>query len=131
VFCESRTVIVSTRLGANHCACGRTATGRAASESRAQARSLSLSTLDSARLPAGVRIGHIPRSAQKGASVSSAKRIKEEAHQLVDGLDDAATWDDLMYQIYVRQSIEAGLADSAAGRTVSVEQVRAHFGLPR
>jgi predicted transcriptional regulator len=63
--------------------------------------------------------------------VSSAKRIKEEAHQLVDGLDDAATWDDLMYQIYVRQSIEAGLADSAAGRTVSVEQVRAHFGLPR
>lgn len=63
--------------------------------------------------------------------MSGANRIKEEAHQLVDRLDDAATWDDLMYQIYVRQSIEAGLADSAAGRTVPVEQVRAQFGLPR
>jgi hypothetical protein len=63
--------------------------------------------------------------------MSSPKKIKDEAHQLVDRLDDAATWDDLMYQIYVRQSIEAGVADSAAGRTVSVEQVREQFGLPR
>lgn len=61
--------------------------------------------------------------------MSSARKIKEEAHRLVDRLDDAATWDDLMYEIYVRQSIEAGLADSAAGRTVPVAQVREQFGL--
>jgi predicted transcriptional regulator len=33
-----------------------------------------------------------------------------------------------MYQLYVRQAIEAGLADSDAGRTVDVQEVRAKFG---
>ena len=55
--------------------------------------------------------------------------IKEEAKFLVDQLPDNATWDDLMHEIYVRQSIEDGLADSRAGRTTSVEAVREQFGL--
>ncbi len=55
--------------------------------------------------------------------------IKEEARQLVDQLPDQATWDDLMYEIYVRQSIEAGLEDSKSGRTTDVSQVRKKFGL--
>jgi hypothetical protein len=38
--------------------------------------------------------------------------IKQKAHQLLDKLPDSATWEDLMYQIYVRQSIEAGIKDS-------------------
>jgi len=42
------------------------------------------------------------------------RSIKEEAHRLVGQLSEDATWDDLMYQIYVRQNIEAGLADSEA-----------------
>lgn len=57
--------------------------------------------------------------------------IKEEAKQLIESLPENSTWDDLMHEIYVRQTIEAGLADSAAGRTMSVEDVRAQFGLPR
>lgn len=36
-----------------------------------------------------------------------------------------------MREIYVRQAIESGLADSEAGRTTDVEQVRAEFGLPK
>ena len=56
--------------------------------------------------------------------------IKDDAHRLVDQLPDHSTWDDLMHEIYVRQAIEAGLADSRAGRTTPVEQVRASFGLP-
>ncbi len=55
--------------------------------------------------------------------------LKEEAHRLVESLPDDATWDDLMHQIYVRQTIEAGLEDSRAGRTVDVKEVRAKFGL--
>jgi predicted transcriptional regulator len=55
--------------------------------------------------------------------------VKEEAKRLVEQLSDSSTWDDLMHQIYVRQSIEAGLADSEAGRTTSVEDVREKFGL--
>lgn len=56
--------------------------------------------------------------------------IKEKARRLVENLPDDATWEDLMYQIYVRTSIEAGLADSEAGRVTEVEKVREEFGLP-
>ena len=56
--------------------------------------------------------------------------IKQEAHRLVESLPENATWEDLMYQIYLRQAIEAGLEDSEAGRTVDVKEVRAKFGLP-
>jgi predicted transcriptional regulator len=57
--------------------------------------------------------------------------IKSEAHRLVELLPDDATWEDLMYEIYVKQAIEAGLRDSEAGRTVDVKEVRARFGLSR
>ena len=50
--------------------------------------------------------------------------IKQAAHRLIEQLPENATWDDLMYGIYVRQAIEAGLADSEAGRTLHVEEIR-------
>ena len=55
--------------------------------------------------------------------------IKEEAHRLVNLLPESAGWDELMEQIWIRQSIEAGLADSEADRTTPVEQVRENYGL--
>jgi len=57
--------------------------------------------------------------------------IKEEAKRLVDQLPDNSTWEDLMHEIYVRQAIEKGLADSQAGRTTSLEKVREQFGLEK
>jgi len=57
--------------------------------------------------------------------------IKLDAQDLVNKLPDKATWDDLMYQIYVRQAIEAGIKDSDAGNTLDVSDVREKFGLPR
>ena len=57
------------------------------------------------------------------------RNIKQDALKLVENLPEDATWDDLMYEIYVRQAIEAGLEDSEAGRTVDMEEVRARFGL--
>ncbi len=59
------------------------------------------------------------------------KSIKEKARNLIDKLPDNSTWDDLMYEIYVRQAIESGLNDSEAGKVVSVEEVRAKFGLQK
>jgi len=56
-------------------------------------------------------------------------KIKDEARRLVEELPEDASWDDLMYKIYVRQTIEAGLRDSEAGRTVDLKEVRAKFGL--
>ncbi len=55
--------------------------------------------------------------------------IKDEAQKLIEKMPDDSTWDDLMHQIYVRQAIESGLADSQAGRMTSVETLRAEFGL--
>ena len=58
------------------------------------------------------------------------QNIKQEAHRLLDDLPDAATWDDLMYRIYVRQAIEVGIKHSDADRAVDVKEVRKKFGLP-
>ena len=60
----------------------------------------------------------------------SAANIKEEARRLIESLPDDSTWEDLMYTIYVRTTIEAGLADSEADRVTDVEKVREEFGLP-
>jgi predicted transcriptional regulator len=57
--------------------------------------------------------------------------VKEEAQLIIDQMTENSTWDDLMHEIYVRQAIESGLADSQAGRTRNVEEVRSEFGLGR
>jgi hypothetical protein len=55
--------------------------------------------------------------------------IKKSAHLLVDSLPPDATWKDLLYEIYVRQEIELGLADSENGHIDHVDEVRKEFGL--
>ena len=55
--------------------------------------------------------------------------IKEEARRLVERLPEDATWEDLQYEIYFRQAVEAGLRDSREGRTVPLEEARRRFGL--
>ena len=61
---------------------------------------------------------------------SAVTSIKDEARRIVDQLPETATWEDLIYRIYVRQSIEAGLKDAEEGRVLSVEEVRRSFRLP-
>lgn len=43
---------------------------------------------------------------------------KDAAREVIDRLPDQATWDDIAYELYVKEKIEQGLADAAAGRTV-------------
>ncbi len=52
---------------------------------------------------------------------------KEAARQLIDHPPEQATWDDIMYELYVKQKIEEGLADIEAGRTVPHEEVKAEL----
>ena len=59
----------------------------------------------------------------------STTSVKEEARRLIEHLPDDATWEDLQYEIYVRQAIEAGVKDSQEGRTVPVAEARRRFGL--
>jgi predicted transcriptional regulator len=61
-------------------------------------------------------------SAQKG-------NVKKRALRMMRDLPKSSSWDDVMYRIYVRQKIEAGLADVAAGQIHSHEAIRREFGV--
>ena len=61
---------------------------------------------------------------------TETKDIKSAARQLVDSLPEDATWDDVMYRVYVRQAIDAGRQDASEGRLADVAEVRLQFGLP-
>ncbi len=60
-----------------------------------------------------------------------AKAINDiqAAHELLDDLPKDANWDDIAYRIEVRASIERGLADSRAGRTMPHDEVLKEFGI--
>ena len=58
-----------------------------------------------------------------------ASTIKAEARRIVDQVPDSASWKDLIYRLYVRQSIQAGIKDADEGRVESVEDVRRFCGL--
>ena len=55
--------------------------------------------------------------------------VKSLAIKLVRSLPSNATWDDLMYRVYVRQKIESGLSDLDAGRKHSHDDIKRQFGL--
>jgi predicted transcriptional regulator len=67
-----------------------------------------------------MRAKHLHARAESSqlSTVSDTRDIKAEAHRLIDGLPAHATWDDLMYEVYVRQAVEAGLSDVEAGRLI-------------
>jgi len=50
--------------------------------------------------------------------------IREEAKKLLDNLPDEATWDDIMYEMYVRKKIDEGLKAAEEGRLLSHEEVK-------
>jgi hypothetical protein len=54
---------------------------------------------------------------------------KYESLMIIDRLPSNATWDDLIHEIYVREVIERRLADSKAGKTKSVQEIREKYGL--
>lgn len=52
------------------------------------------------------------------------RAVKESAKQVVERMPSDCTWDDLMYELYVRQKIDQGLNDLEKGRVVSHDEVR-------
>ena len=53
--------------------------------------------------------------------------VKEAAQAVVERLRDDATWDDLMYELYVKQKVEQGIADVETQRIVPHERVKAEL----
>ncbi len=45
--------------------------------------------------------------------------VKEEARKLLDNLPEHATWDDIMYEFYVKMKLARALEEAAAGEVVS------------
>ncbi|OGR92097.1 MAG: hypothetical protein A2992_08660 [Elusimicrobia bacterium RIFCSPLOWO2_01_FULL_59_12] len=58
-----------------------------------------------------------------------AKRsnAKQEAKKLIEKLPDAASWDDIMYQFYVRQKYEHGIQAADRGEGMVHDQVKKLF----
>lgn len=55
------------------------------------------------------------------------EEMKLKAEELINHLPENASWDDLMYNIYVRQKIERSISDADNGRTVSTDELRNTF----
>ena len=49
---------------------------------------------------------------------------KEAAIRLITHLPEQAGWDDIMYELHVKQKIDAGLKASDEGRTVPHEEAK-------
>jgi predicted transcriptional regulator len=49
---------------------------------------------------------------------------KQAAKQIIDHVSDQATWDDIMYELYVKQKIEKGLSAVEEGRVISNEDAK-------
>ncbi len=50
--------------------------------------------------------------------------VKEEAKKLIDKLPIQATWDDIMYEFYVKKKLAVALKAAEEGQVVSHEEVK-------
>ena len=51
-------------------------------------------------------------------------KVKEAAIKIVENLPEQATWDDLMYQLYVKKKVEMSLAAVDKGQVISHEDLK-------
>ena len=49
---------------------------------------------------------------------------REEARKLIDLLPDHATWDDIMYEFYVKKKLAKALDEAGAAEVVSHQRVK-------
>jgi len=49
--------------------------------------------------------------------------VKTAAREIIDRLPEDADWEDLMYQLYVREKIEVGLQQIQNGEGIDHEEV--------
>jgi predicted transcriptional regulator len=52
---------------------------------------------------------------------------REEAKKLLEEIPENASWDDIMYQFYVRKKIDTALDAADAGEVVPHEDVKKRF----
>jgi predicted transcriptional regulator len=52
---------------------------------------------------------------------------KKQALDVIKKMSDKATWDDIMYEIYVRKKIAAGIKAADEGRVIPHEEMKKRF----
>ena len=52
---------------------------------------------------------------------------RDEAIKMISTLPEEASWDEIMYTIYVKRKIDEGLKAADEGRTISHEDVKDMF----
>jgi len=50
--------------------------------------------------------------------------VKEEARRLIDSMPEQATWDDVMYEFYVKKKLEWALKQADDGEVISHEEAK-------
>ncbi len=55
------------------------------------------------------------------------REVKDAVMELAKQLPDECTWDEVMYRIFVRQKVDAGLDDADAGRVTPHDEVFEEF----
>ena len=53
--------------------------------------------------------------------------IKEQLHDLAASLPETATWQDVLYEIYVRNEVQRGMEDAEHGRFAEPDVIRGIF----
>jgi hypothetical protein len=66
----------------------------------------------------------LPYCGDLEVAVSTAK---QEVREMLQGLPDDATLEDIQYHIYVKQKVALGLADVRAGRVISQAEIEKRF----
>ena len=69
------------------------------------------------------QIPRVQSIAEDGTPMADVN-VKNAVTELINTLPDSVSWDEVQYRLYVRQQIEAGLADSAAGRVIDTSEMR-------
>jgi hypothetical protein len=49
--------------------------------------------------------------------------VKEEARKIIDDIPENASWDDIMYQFYVRQKLDTAIEEMEAENLVPHEEI--------
>jgi hypothetical protein len=55
--------------------------------------------------------------------------VKEQVQQIAESLPEDATWEQVMYEVYVREKIERGEQAIAERRTVTHVEVKRRFSI--
>ena len=60
--------------------------------------------------------------------VNTMPVVKDEAIKMIENLPDNSSWDDIIYEMYVKKKVSLGLVAANSGEVISHEDVVKRFG---